>query len=109
MSTVAAEQKTRVLPDIDKELVEDLESAIACQFGGCVRPPADDCPDPASFIVVFKSKCGHGKTIRSRTPLVCGVHASWFAAGKYMCGGCGCDVSEVPESWRHIIIEFREL
>ena len=110
MSTVVQEPRTLTLPDITTDLVNEVESAAACQFNTCCRPPEDPCPNEAAFIIYFKDRCDHGGVMKAAEPLICGAHTQFFVKGDYNCGACGCDISLLKdEDYHHIIARIEEI
>jgi hypothetical protein len=110
MSTAQPEAPTtptKVLPDIDVDLILAIDEAIPCQVQ-LVSTGSRECPSCATFLVVFKKKCDHGGVLLPGDPMLCGTHAAWVASGEYHCGACQCYVAKVG-GWQHLVIEFKEL
>jgi hypothetical protein len=93
----------------DLALIEAVESSIACQWHTIVNPPEQECPNQATFQILFKDQCDHGEALPGDPePLVCGSHAAWFVRGDYACGACKCAVDKCG-GWKHLITSFREI
>lgn len=103
MSLAATDLNTLV----DVDTIIEIDEAIPCQIES-VAGNVEECSNPVSFLVTFKTICDHHGNLPGGDPLVCGVHASWLAGGKYVCGGCQCRVEETPNGWHHLIIAFTE-
>ena len=105
--SITTEKVTRVLPDIDLVLIEELEKSVPCDYADHVYPEEDPCQVPAAFIATFRSTCGGGKPMRPGFAPLCGPHVDWFARGEYRC--VACDHSVGKEGWHHLITTITEL